>query len=63
MKRIVLAFGLAAMAANLSSGVSAATETVLFSFRTAATQGAYPSGPVIMDSHGALYGTTSSGGA
>ena len=37
------------------------TETVLYSFK-AGDDGAYPSGGVVLDSAGSLYGTTSSGG-
>jgi hypothetical protein len=42
-------------------GASAATETVLYSF-TGHNDGSIPQGPLILDSHGDLYGTTYYGG-
>jgi uncharacterized repeat protein (TIGR03803 family) len=37
-------------------------ETVLYNFRGVSGDGAYPTGPLIMDRYGALYGTTGLGG-
>jgi uncharacterized repeat protein (TIGR03803 family) len=44
------------------SGGGAWTETVLYSFASGATDGAYPLGGLIFDSSGNLYGTASQGG-
>jgi uncharacterized repeat protein (TIGR03803 family) len=55
---ILLAFGLAFCAAPATAG----TENILYSFQTTA-RGQYPSGGLISDSEGNLYGTTSAGGA
>jgi uncharacterized repeat protein (TIGR03803 family) len=50
-----------------AAGQTAGIEQVLFSFGTTVTKAGYPSGtnpfgPLLMDSHGALYGTTYYGG-
>jgi len=45
-----------------STGSSAWTETVLYSFQGGTNDGYYPSGTLVMDSVGNLYGTTENGG-
>jgi uncharacterized repeat protein (TIGR03803 family) len=45
-----------------ATGTTAATESILYSFGSSATDGALPSGNLVFDSGGDIYGVTTSGG-